>query len=96
MSNTAADTAHGRNSFKDRALARDFEPAFKLALAHKDLRLAGELAGSLGASNLIGSMAHQILTMGMGKGLGNEDQTASIKVAEEIAGVEVRRSDDTA
>ena len=92
MINTAADTWHARNTFNERVLVRNFEPRFRLSLAHKDLGLASRLAGSLGSPSIVGSAAYEILTLAMRKGLGNEDQSASVKVAEEIAGVEVRGS----
>ena len=90
MNNTAASTLHGRNGLKAKVFERNFEPGFKLALSHKDLGLAAQLAASLGAANMVGSAAYQVQTLAMGKGLGNEDQYAAIKVAEETAGVEVR------
>ena len=93
MNNTAADTLHGRSSLKSKTFARNFEPGFKLALSHKDLGLAAQLAANLGASNMIGSAAYQVQTLAMGKGLGNEDQTATVKIAEETLGVEVRGRD---
>ena len=48
---------------------------------------------AIGASNMIGSAAYQAQTLAMGKGLGDEDQHAAIKVAEETLGVEVRGAD---
>ena len=93
MNNTAASTLHGRTALKAKVFARNFEPGFKLALSHKDLGLAAQLAASLGASNMIGSAAYQVQTLAMGKGLGDEDQHAAIKVAEETLGVEVRGAD---
>ena len=45
------------------------------------------------AANMVGSAAYQVQTLAMDKGLGNEDQYAAIKVAEETAGVEVRGDD---
>ena len=42
---------------------------------------------------MIGSAAYQVQTLAMGKGLGDEDQHAAIKVAEETLGVEVRGAD---
>ncbi len=71
-------------------MARNFEPNFKLRLSHKDLGLAAQMAGALGATNLMGAAAYQIQTIAMGMGLGDEDQTATIKVAEETAGIEVK------
>ena len=62
-------------------------------MSHKDLGLVAQLAASPGASNMIGSAAYQARTLAMGKGLGDEDRHAAIKVAEETLGVEVRGED---
>ena len=90
MSNTAADNAHLRNAFPNRVLPRDFAPSFKLALAHKDLGLATGLAASLGVPSLIGSAAYGLHTLAIGAGLGDEDQSATIKVLEACTGVPVQ------
>lgn len=90
MVNTAANASHLSGSFRHRAMARNFDPSFKLRLSHKDLGLAAQMAASLGATNLMGAAAYQIQTLAMGMGLGDEDQTATIKVAEKTVGVEVK------
>src|SRR5215213_7140080 len=82
MSNTAADSSHLRNAITNRVLTGDFSPNFKLALAHKDLGLATALAASLGVPSLLGSAAYQLHTLAVGTGLGDEDQSATIKVYE--------------
>ena len=48
---------------------------------------------AIGASNMIVSADYQAQTLAMGKGLGDEDRHAAIKVAEEALGVEVRGAD---
>jgi 3-hydroxyisobutyrate dehydrogenase-like beta-hydroxyacid dehydrogenase len=90
MSNTAADNWHLRGSFPSRVFPGDFSPNFKLVLAHKDLALATGLASSLGVPSLIGTAAHQLHTLALGAGLGDEDQTACIKVLEACTGAPVR------
>ena len=90
MSNTAADSAHLRNAITNRVLTGDFSPTFKLALAHKDLGLATALAASLGVPSLLGSAAYQLHTLAIGAGLGDEDQSATIKVYEACSGVPAR------
>jgi 3-hydroxyisobutyrate dehydrogenase-like beta-hydroxyacid dehydrogenase len=69
----------------------DFSPNFKLALAHKDLGLATALAASLGVPSLMGAAAHQLHALAMGAGLGDDDQSATIKVLEACTGVPVRK-----
>jgi 4-hydroxybutyrate dehydrogenase / sulfolactaldehyde 3-reductase len=90
MANTAADSAHLRNAITHRALAGDFAPTFKLALAHKDLGLATALAHALGVPSLMGSAAYELHTLAVGAGLGDEDQSATIKVYEACSGVPAR------
>ena len=93
MSNTAADSAHLRNSIANRALTGDFTPTFKLSLAHKDLGLATALAASLGVPSLMGTAAHQLHALAMGAGHGDDDQSATIKVLEACTGVPARVKD---
>ncbi len=96
MSSTAADNSHLRNSFPSKVFQGDFTPRFKLRLAHKDLGLATALAAQLGVPSLIGAAAHGLHTLAMGADLGDEDQTACIKVLEACTGVPVRASEPPA
>jgi len=88
LKSTAANNRHLDGSLQ-RMFDRKFEASFKLSLAYKDLGLAAQLANSLNVPNLMGSAANQIQKLAMGKGLGDEDQCAAVKVIEEIAGVEL-------
>jgi 4-hydroxybutyrate dehydrogenase/sulfolactaldehyde 3-reductase len=90
MSNTAADSAHLRNAITNRVLTGDFSPNFKLSLAHKDLGLATALAGSLGVPSLMGAAAYQLHALAMGAGLGDDDQSATIKILEACTGAPAR------
>ncbi|MCC6175626.1 MAG: NAD(P)-dependent oxidoreductase [Chloroflexi bacterium] len=90
MSNTAANSSHLRGAIANRALTGDFAPTFKLRLAHKDLGLAAGLAGALGVPSLMGSAAYQLHALAMGAGLGDEDQSATIKVLEACTGIPAR------
>ncbi|MHB1416222.1 MAG: NAD(P)-dependent oxidoreductase [Chloroflexota bacterium] len=91
MSTTAADSKHLRMTSKERQLNGNFEPNFRLALAHKDLTLAIRMAMQLGVPVPLANAAHFVHSLGMGAGLGNEGQAATIKVIEQVAGVEARR-----
>jgi 4-hydroxybutyrate dehydrogenase/sulfolactaldehyde 3-reductase len=51
MSGTAADSWQLRNTVIGKALKGDFQPAFKLALAHKDMSLALEMATFFSSEN---------------------------------------------
>jgi 3-hydroxyisobutyrate dehydrogenase-like beta-hydroxyacid dehydrogenase len=90
MSNTAADSAHLRNGIVRHVLAGNFDPTFKLALARKDLVLATTLAAELGVPSLIGAASLQLYSLALGAGLGDEDQSATVKVLEACSGVPAR------
>jgi 4-hydroxybutyrate dehydrogenase / sulfolactaldehyde 3-reductase len=51
MPGTAADSWQLRQTVMAKALKNDFTPAFKLSLAHKDTRLALDMANDLEATN---------------------------------------------
>jgi len=90
MMSTAADNSHLRAGMKSRTFQRDFSSNFKLSLAHKDLGLASQKAGVHGIPSILGSAALAAHTLAMGKELGDEDQTAIVKVWEDCTGVEVK------
>ena len=92
MSTTAADNRHLHVTGHDRILAGNFEPNFRLALAHKDLGLAIRYALQLGVPLPIANAAHLVHSLGMGACLGEEGQAACVKVIEQVAGVQARRS----
>lgn len=74
-------------STAQRGMAGDFAPAFALDLAHKDLRLALELADELGAPVPSATATMNLMRMARGMGLGAQDYTAMIKVYEAAAGI---------
>jgi 4-hydroxybutyrate dehydrogenase/sulfolactaldehyde 3-reductase len=73
-----------------RPLAGDFTPGFMLKLAHKDCRLALEMAQRLGVAAPVGRAAFASLDEGMQRGLNDDDVGALLKLREQSAGVEVR------
>jgi len=73
-----------------RILKREFEAAFKIALAHKDLRLAQELAQEHNLPTPVAAGAYLTFTLARGLGLEDEDTVAVVKVFEQIARVEVK------
>jgi len=75
-----------------RVLAGQFSANFPLKLAHKDVHLALITARSLGVPMFETASVGQLQTAAVAKGLGDLDQTATIQVLEEIAGVQVRQS----
>ncbi len=82
LTDTAADNFHLRETFIKKALQGDFSSVFKLSLAQKDLRLATQLAHSLGFPNLISASAHESYSFGLAQELGDEDQCALVKMYE--------------
>jgi 3-hydroxyisobutyrate dehydrogenase-like beta-hydroxyacid dehydrogenase len=73
-----------------RPLAGDFSPGFMLKLAHKDCRLALQMADALGVAAPVGRAAFASLDEGMKRGLADDDVGALLKLREQPAGVEVR------
>lgn len=92
MSSTAAANWHLENNLGPRALAGDFAPMFKLALAHKDVGLALKMGLDLGVPLALGQASHVVHTTGMGMGFAEEDQRACLKVVEQGAGAKARRA----
>ncbi len=73
-----------------KALAGNFNATFALDLAHKDLRLAMELADEVGVPGLIAPQVLNLMRMARGMGLGGMDSTSIMRVYETTLGTEVR------
>ena len=73
-----------------KAFAGNFAPTFALDLAHKDMRLAMELAEELGVPGLIAPQVLNLMRMARGMGLGSSDSASVIKVYETALKEEVR------
>jgi 3-hydroxyisobutyrate dehydrogenase len=65
-------------------------PSFALALAHKDISLATELAREYNVPMPVANLAEQIAIQGMVRGWGDRDSNATFLLQEEASGVEVR------
>jgi 3-hydroxyisobutyrate dehydrogenase-like beta-hydroxyacid dehydrogenase len=72
-----------------KAFARDFKPGFALDLAHKDLRLALEMADDLGLPGMIAPQVMTLFRMARAKGMGVEDSSSVLRVYETAVGREV-------
>jgi 3-hydroxyisobutyrate dehydrogenase-like beta-hydroxyacid dehydrogenase len=72
-------------------MAGTFAPGFALDLAHKDLRLAVQLADKTGVPGLVAPNVLNLLRAARAQGLGGEDTSAMIKVYERIMGRELRK-----
>ncbi len=75
-----------------RVLAGDFAARFPLRLSHKDVRLALAAGRSLGVPLSALETVAKLQTAALAKGLGELDQSATIQVLEEIAGIQVRQT----
>lgn len=67
-------------------LARDFSPAFSLALMNKDLGLVEKLVDELGVSAPMLQTAARVYGQALGAGTGDEDLSSVVKLYERLAG----------
>ena len=77
-------------SLATKAFAGSFQPTFALDLAHKDLRLALELADDLGVPGMIGPQVMTLMRMARAAGMGPDDVSSLVRVYERALGREVR------
>ncbi len=89
ISNASGYSA-GYRSVANKSFAGDFRPTFALDLAHKDLRLALELADELGVPGMIAPQVMNLMRMARGVGMGGNDSTTMIQVYEQAIGQQVR------
>jgi len=71
-------------------LRRAFDPAFSVKWMHKDIGLMLDSANELHVPVPLTALTHQMFQASIAKGHGDEDICATIKVLEDLAGVEVR------
>ena len=86
----ASGMSSGYANLATKAFAGNFAPSFALDLAHKDLRLAMELADELGVPGMIAPQVLNLQRMARGMGLGPSDSSSVIKVYEAALNEEVR------
>ncbi|HYZ73728.1 MAG TPA: NAD(P)-dependent oxidoreductase [Chthoniobacterales bacterium] len=73
-------------------LDRNFETNFSIKWMHKDIGLMLESGKELGVPLPLTGLTQQMFRAAMAKGFGDEDICSTIKVLEEFAGVEVKRT----
>ena len=78
----ASGFSTGYANMATKALAGNFQATFALDLAHKDLRLALELADELGVPGMIAPQVMTLMRMARGMGLGSSDSASVIRVYE--------------
>ena len=86
----ASGMSSGYANMATKAFKGAFEPTFALDLAHKDLRLALEMADELGVPGMIAPQVMNLMRMARGMGLGGADSASVIRVYETALGTEVR------
>jgi 3-hydroxyisobutyrate dehydrogenase-like beta-hydroxyacid dehydrogenase len=74
-----------------RVLAGEFSANFPLKHSHKDVQLALSAARSAGVPMFALASVAQLQAAAIAKGYGDLDQTVTMKLLEEIVGVEVRK-----
>jgi len=89
ISNASGNSSAFRN-ISEKAFKGEFGATFALDLAHKDLRLALELADELGVPGMIAPQVMNLMRMARAKGMGTDDSSSVIRVYEEALGREVR------
>ena len=86
----ASGMSSGYANMASKAFKGAFEPTFALDLAHKDLRLALEMADELGVPGLIAPQVLNLMRMARGMGMGGDDSASVIRVYEKALNTEVR------
>jgi 3-hydroxyisobutyrate dehydrogenase-like beta-hydroxyacid dehydrogenase len=89
ISNASGNSSAFRN-IAEKAFKREFGATFALDLAHKDLRLALELADELGVPGMIAPQVMNLMRMARAGGMGGDDSSSVIRVYEQALGREVR------
>lgn len=86
----ASGMSTGYANLSTKVLAGNYDPTFALNLAHKDLRLALEMADELGVPGVIAPQVMNLMRMARGMGFGEQDSAAVMRVYETALGEEVR------
>jgi 2-hydroxy-3-oxopropionate reductase len=66
-------------------VARDFTPAFRLALHHKDFGIVTAAARDAGAVIPVGALVAQLFAAGVARGDGGLDHSAVLKVVDSLS-----------
>jgi 3-hydroxyisobutyrate dehydrogenase-like beta-hydroxyacid dehydrogenase len=88
ISNASGNSSAFRN-LAEKAFKREFGATFALDLAHKDLRLALELADELGVPGMIAPQVMNLMRIARARGMGGDDSSSVIRVYEQALGREV-------
>jgi 2-hydroxy-3-oxopropionate reductase len=86
----ASGNSDAFRSLGPKAFARNFKPGFALDLAHKDLRLALEMADDVGMPGMIAPQVMTLMRIARAKGMGQDDSSSLLRVYEQALGQEVK------
>ena len=86
----ASGMSAGYANLSAKVLAGDFTATFALDLAHKDMRLALQMADELGVPGMIAPQVMSLMRMARGMGLGSSDSAAIMRVYETALNEDVR------
>ena len=86
----ASGMSSGYANMASKAMKGEFQATFALDLAHKDLRLALEMADELGVPGMIAPQVMSLMRMARGMGMGPDDSCSMIRVYEKALNEEVR------
>jgi len=86
----ASGMSAGYANLSTKAFKGDFQASFALDLAHKDLRLALEMADELGVPGMIAPQVMTLMRMARGMGWGGDDSSSVVRVYEAALGETVR------
>jgi 4-hydroxybutyrate dehydrogenase/sulfolactaldehyde 3-reductase len=87
LSNTTAGRGQLLTNFPRKVLAGDISPDFPLRMGLKDIQLAMNLAGSVGAPLGLGGYAREMFALAQSWGRENQDCTAMLLLLEDVAHV---------
>ena len=94
LQNVIANASGNSNAFGNmsaKSFAGDYAATFALDLAHKDLRLALELADSVGMPGMIAPQVMNLQRIARAKGWGGDDSSSIMRVYEEAVGKSVKQ-----
>lgn len=86
----ASGNSDAFRNLAQKAFARDFKPGFALDLAHKDLRLALQMADEVGLPGMIAPQVLNLMRIARVKGWGGDDSRSVLRVYETLMGKEVK------
>ena len=91
LTHTASDNPHLHGLVPQQMLTGDFTPGFKASMAHKDFRLAQNLAARLGVPLFTLGQSLNLFSLVLARGFGDRSHSIVGKVLAELAGVKLSK-----